>query len=147
MSFVLGLSPNLLFPIPVRLSGLFIIAVGVGFLSSTLFYRKPNDVMKSTYVTLVKAIKRINLAENLGRTESFTILGPYKYVRNPQYFGAFLLLIGLWLLLDYTFLFFGAFFLFLFFRFVLIPFEEKELVAIFGDQYQNYMRPRAGSTF
>jgi len=90
VSLVLRLSPNLLFPIPVRLSGLFIIAVGVGFLGWTLFYRKPSDVMKSTYVTIVKAIKRINVAENLGRTESLTILGPYKYVRHPQYFGVFL---------------------------------------------------------
>ena len=96
--------------------------------------------MKSTYVTIVKAIKGTNVAKKLGRTETFTIMGPYKCVRHPQYFGAFLLLIGLWLLLDYTFLFFGALFLFLWFKFVLIPFEEKELVAIFNDQYKNYIK-------
>jgi protein-S-isoprenylcysteine O-methyltransferase Ste14 len=140
VTLVLGLSFNLLFPLPIRLLGLFITAVGVGFLSWTLRYRKPNDVMKSTYVTIVKAIRRINVKENLGRIESLTILGPYKYVRHPQYFGASLLLVGLWVLLDYTFLFFGALFLFLWFRFILIPFEEKELLAIFGDQYENYMR-------
>ena len=139
VTLALGLSLNLLLPISIRLSGLFIIAVGVSFLGWTLFYRKPSDVMKSTYVTIVKAIKRIDVKENLGRAEPLTILGPYKYIRHPQYFGAFLLLIGWWLLLDYTFLFFGALFLFLWFRFILIPFEEKELLALFGDQYKNYM--------
>ena len=96
--------------------------------------------MKSTYVTIMKAIKRINVKEHLGRTEPLTILGPYKYVRNPLYFGVFLLLVGWWLLLDYIFLFFAALFLFLWFRFILIPFEEKELMAIFGDQYEKYMK-------
>ena len=133
--FVLGLPPNLLFPLPIRLIGIFVVAVGFGFLGWTLIYRKPVEVMESTYVTIVKAIKRLKVEKNLGRTEPLVILGPYKYVRNPQYFGACLLLIGWWLLLDYTFLF-----LFLWFRFVLIPFEEKELVAIFGEQYKDYMR-------
>ena len=140
VTLAVGLAANLLFPIPVQLSGFFITVIGIGFLSWTLRYRKPSDVMKSTYVTIMKAIRRMNGKENLGRSEPLTILGPYKYVRNPQYFGAFLLLIGLWLLLGYTFLLFGAVFLFLWFRFVLIPFEEKELVAIFGDQYENYMK-------
>jgi protein-S-isoprenylcysteine O-methyltransferase Ste14 len=140
VTLAVGLAANLLFPIPVQLSGFFIIAIGIGFLGWTLRCRKPRDVMKSTYVTIMKAIRRMNVTETLGRTEPLTILGPYKYVRNPQYFGAFLLLIGLWLLLGYTFLLFGAVFLFLWFRFVLIPFEEKELVAIFGDQYPKYMK-------
>ncbi len=122
VTFVLGLPSNLLFLLPIRLIGPFIIALGFGFLSWTLFYRKPSDIMKSTYVTIVKAIKRLNVDENLGRTESLTIFGPCKYVRHPLYFGVFLLLIGWWFLLDYTFLFFGALFLFLWFRFVLIPF-------------------------
>jgi protein-S-isoprenylcysteine O-methyltransferase Ste14 len=140
VTLVLGLSLNLLFPIPIQLLGLFIIAIGVGFLGWTLYYRKLGDITESTYVTIVKAIKRINFKKNLGRTEPLTVLGPYKYVRHPQYFGAFLSLVGMWLLLGYTFLFFGAVFLLLWFRFVLIPFEEKEIVAIFGDQYESYIR-------
>ena len=32
--------------------------------------------MKSTYVTIVKAIKGTNVAKKLGRTETFTIMGP-----------------------------------------------------------------------
>lgn len=88
----------------------------------------------------MKAIKKINIKNTLTRTEALTILGPHKYVRHPLYFCVFLLLLGWWLLLDYTFLLFGALFLFLWFRFVVIPLEERELVAIFGDQYKDYMK-------
>ena len=140
VTLILGLSFNPLFPLPVRLLGFFIIAIGMGFAGWTLRYRKPNDIMESSYATVKKAIKRINVKEKVGRTESLVILGPYKYVRHPQYFGVVMLLFGLGLSLAFTFLFFGSLFIFLWFRFVLIPFEEKELVAIFGEQYKNYMR-------
>jgi len=51
-----------------------------------------------------------------------------------------MLIFGLGLLSSFTFLFFASLFSFLWFRFVLIPFEEKEIVAIFGEQYKDYMR-------
>jgi protein-S-isoprenylcysteine O-methyltransferase Ste14 len=140
VTLILGLSFDLPFPLPVKLLGFFVIAVGVGFAGWTLRYRKPYDIMESSYATVMKAIKRINVNENIGRSESLVILGPYKYVRNPQYFGVVMLLFGLGLLLSFTFLFFGSLFLFLWFRFVLIPFEERELLVLFGDQYETYMR-------
>ena len=96
--------------------------------------------MESSYITIMKAIKRIQLTESMGRAESLVILGPYKYVRNPQYFGVVMVLFGLGLLLGFTFLFFGSLFSFLWFRFVLIPFEEKELSSLFGDQYRIYVK-------
>ena len=140
VTLILGLSFDLSFPLPIRLLGFFLIAVGVGFAGWTLRYRKPLEIMESSYATVVKAIKGINVSEKVGRSESLVILGPYKYVRHPQYFGMVMLLLGLGLLLSFTFLFFGSLFLFLWFRFVLIPFEEKELLALFGDQYETYMR-------
>ena len=140
VTFILGLSFDLLFPLPVRLLGLLIIAIGIGFAGWTLNYRKPYDVMMSSYATVKKAIKRINVKEKIGRTETLVIMGPYEHVRHPQYFGVVMLLFGLGLLSSFTFLFFASLFSFLWFRFVLIPFEEKELMAIFGDQYKNYMR-------
>jgi len=140
VTLILGLSFNLLFPLPVRFLGLFIVAVGLCFAGWTLRYRKPYDIMESSYATVMKAIKRIQVAENMDRSEPLVILGAYKHVRHPQYFGVVMLLFGLGLLLSFAFLFFASLFLFLWFRFVLIPFEEKELVAIFGEQYKNYMR-------
>ena len=140
VTLVLGLSFDLLFPLPVRILGVFVISVGAGFAGWTLRYRKPNDIMESSYATVKKAIKRINVKEKIGRSESLVIVGPYKYVRHPQYFGVVMLIFGLGLLSSFTFLFFASLFSFLWFRFVLIPFEEKELLAIFGEQYKNYMR-------
>ena len=140
VTLILGLPFDIVFPLSVRLLGFFVIAVGVGFAGWTLRYRNPYDIMESSYATVRKAIKRIQVAEKIGRSEPLVILGPYKYVRHPQYFGVVLLLFGLGLLSSFTFLFFASLFSFLWFRFILIPFEEKELVAIFGDQYKNYMR-------
>ena len=140
VNLVLGLTFNLLFPLPVKLLGFFIITIGVFFAGWTLRYRRPYDIMESSYITVVKAIRRIQVAENMGRSESLVVVGPYKYVRNPQYFGVVMLLFGLGLLFGFTFLFFGSFFSFLWFRFVLIPFEEKELLSLFGDQFRIYMQ-------
>ena len=139
-TMILGLSFDPSFPFLVRLLGFFPIVIGVCFAGWTLRYRRPYDIMESSYITVVKAIKRIQVTENLGRSESLVIVGPYNYVRNPQYFGVVMVLFGLGLLLGFTFLFFGSLISFLWFRFVLIPFEEKELLSLFGDQYRTYMR-------
>lgn len=140
LTLILGFPLNLFFPLPIRLLSFFIITIGLFFAGWTLCYRKPYDIMESSYITVMKAIKRIHLTENMGRAESLVILGPYKYVRNPQYFGVVMVLFGLGLLLGFTFLFFGSLLSFLWFRFVLIPFEEKELLSLFGDQYRIYMK-------
>jgi protein-S-isoprenylcysteine O-methyltransferase Ste14 len=137
---IFGIALRIAFPLPIRLFGLSLIALSLGLFGWLFHYRKPIDIIVSTYVTLMKAIRKINLKNPVGRTESLTILGPHKYVRHLLYFCVFLLLLGCWLLLDYTFLFFGALFLFLWFKFIVIPFEERELVAIFGDQYKDYMK-------
>jgi len=95
-------------------------------------------VVVSTFITFAKAMKRTPLEKRSGRTESLLILGPYKYICHPIHFAVFLMLFGWWLLLDYTFLFFSALLLLLWFKF--IAFEERELVAIFGDHYKDYAR-------
>ena len=140
VTLVLGLTFDLLFPLPVRLLGFIVISVGVFFAGWTLSYRKTSDIMLSSYATVMKAIRRINVKERIGRTEPLVIVGPYKYVRHPQYFGVVMLFFGLGLLFSFVFLFFASLFVFLWFRFILIPFEEKELVALFGAQYKNYVR-------
>ena len=144
VTLILDLPFDIVFPLPFRLLGFFVILVGLAFAGWTLRYRRPSDIMESSYETVMKAIKRINVKEKIVRSESLLIVGPYKYVRHPQYFGVVMLLFGLGLLLGFTFLFFGSLFSFLWFRFVLIPFEEKELLALFGDQYETYMKQVPG---
>ncbi len=140
VTIIFGIPFSLAIPFPVRLFGLLLIASGLGFLGWLFKHRKPVDVVVSTYVTFLKAVRRIALEKQSGRTELLVIVGPYKHVRHPIYFSVFLLLLGWWVLLDCSFLFFSALLLLMWFAFVVVPFEERELVAIFGSQYEIYAR-------
>jgi len=140
ITVIFGIPYSLAFPVSARLFGLLLVGLGLAFLGWLFRTRNPTDVVVSTYVTFVKAVRRIPLGKQSGRTEPLIIMGPYRYVRHPLYFSVFLLLLGWWVLLDYTFLLFAAVLLLLWFKFVVIPFEEKELLAIFGDQYENYAK-------
>jgi protein-S-isoprenylcysteine O-methyltransferase Ste14 len=50
------------------------------------------------------------------------------------------LLLGWWLLLDYSFLLISDLLLLPWFNFVVASFEEKELRAIFGADYEEYAK-------
>jgi protein-S-isoprenylcysteine O-methyltransferase Ste14 len=128
------------FPLPIRLVGLVVVALGFIFLGWLFKYRRPSDILTSTYVTFSKAAVKAPLEERQVRTEPLVVSGPYRYVRHPLYSGVLLLLLGWWLLLDYTFLGASIPFLLLWFNFVVGPFEEKELRAIFGDAYEQYAK-------
>jgi protein-S-isoprenylcysteine O-methyltransferase Ste14 len=140
VTVIFGIPFTLTLPLPARLFSLLLLALGVASLGWLFRYRKPIDAVVSTYVTFVKAVRRIPSGKQSGRTEPLIIMGPYRYIRHPIYSSVFLLLLGWWLLLDYTFLLLAATLLLLWFKFVVVPFEERELVAIFGDQYENYAK-------
>lgn len=137
---IFGIPSSFAFPLPVRLLGLLLLTLGSIFIGWLFRYRKPIDILVSTYITLLKIGRRTRLEERSGRTEPLVITGPYRYVRHPLYFGVVVLVLGWWLLLGYTFLLFSAIFLLLWYNFVLTPFEEKELKAVFGEQYEQYMK-------
>jgi len=127
------------FPLPVRFIGLLLLLSGFVFLGWLLRFRKPVDILISTYVTFSKAARgRASLDERSGRTESLVVRGPYRYVRHPLYSDVVLLLLGWWLLLDFSFLLISALFLLLWFSFVVTRFEERELKALFGNDYEKY---------
>jgi protein-S-isoprenylcysteine O-methyltransferase Ste14 len=137
----LRIPPQFGFPLPVRLIGLALLLVGFIFLSWLFRYRRPRDILVSTYVTFSKVRReRTRLEERSSRTEPLVVKGPYRYVRHPLYSDVVLLLLGWWLLLDYSFLLISALLLLLWFDFVVTRFEERELRAIFGDDYEEYSR-------
>lgn len=140
LTVITGIPFSLGFALPIRLVGGLIIAVSLLFYGWLFKYRSPADILFSTYVTISKAIGGEPLEKPSGRNEPLVVQGPYRYVRHPLYFGNVLMLIGWWLLLDYTFLLFSAVLLLLWFSFVVANFEEKELRAIFGEQYEQYSR-------
>jgi protein-S-isoprenylcysteine O-methyltransferase Ste14 len=136
---ILGIPPTLGFVLHVRLFGALPLVVGFLFLLWLFRYRKPADILVSTYVTFSK-VRGVSLEKPLGRTEPLVIRGPHRYVRHPLYLGVVLLVLSFWVLLDYTLLLFSAILLLLWFNFVVAPFEEKELRAMFGDHYGQYSR-------
>jgi protein-S-isoprenylcysteine O-methyltransferase Ste14 len=91
---------------------------------------------------------------SLGKNVSETILtkkghelvthGPYHWVRHPLYATALLLLVSTSVMAESWFLFAYAIAAVLIFRFIVIPQEEKRLVAAFGNEYREYQR-RSGA--
>jgi protein-S-isoprenylcysteine O-methyltransferase Ste14 len=135
---ILGIIYSLDLTWQTRLIGLPVIFSGVLFLGWPFKYKRPIDILISTYVTFLKIVKSTSLETIFGRTEPLVIQGPHKHVRHPPYFGVVTIVFGLGLLLDYSILLISAIALLSGFRFVVAPFEEKELRALFGEQYQQY---------
>lgn len=140
LSVLTGYGPHLDLPLPVRFLGVPLMAAGVFSVAIVLRYRSPRDVLDSTGVTMLKFYHRTRLERQGGRTEPFIPRGPYRYVRNPMYMGVVCIAFGFAVTFaSVAFLFWGAV-LTIWFWFVWIPFEERELEALFGDGYLDYKR-------
>jgi protein-S-isoprenylcysteine O-methyltransferase Ste14 len=137
----LELPPSLNIQQPfLRIGGLGILLAG-GALALWLFkYRDPRSMIVSTYYTFVKMFTRAPVSKEGSRTEPLITEGPQKYVRNPLYLSAVICFLGWALLTDRTSSLIGVLFVLVWFVFVQIPFEEKELRTFFGDQYVFYSK-------
>ena len=140
LGIALGMAVRLRLPLPLRFTGLLALALGFAILAWLFTHRRPIDVLVSTYVTLTKNLAKVGLDEHAVRSEPLVITGPHRFVRHPLYSAAIILVAGWWLVFDYTFLLFCAGFLTAWFNFVVAPFEERELRALFGAQYEAYAR-------
>jgi protein-S-isoprenylcysteine O-methyltransferase Ste14 len=140
VTIVLQVPQKLNFPLSIRFIGFGVLMSGFLLFGWLLKYRRPVDIAVSTYATFSKMISRANLEERSVRTEPLVVKGPYGYVRHPLYTGVILLILGWWLLLDYSFLLVSAVLFSLWLNFVVAPFEEKELRAIFGEDYEQYSK-------
>jgi len=138
VSSLLGLPPSLSLPAVVRLLGGATAILGLSMAAWTFRARSPASMIVSTYVTFDKAIRRIPAADSAGRTEPLVVSGPQKYTRNPLYFGAIAMVLGWALLGGYTFVLVATLALLLWFGLVLIPLEERELRALFGEEWKRY---------
>ena len=137
---IVGIPSSFGFALPARLLGVPVVASGFLLFGWLFKHRKPVDILVSTYSTLLKVIGGVPLEKLSGRTEPFVVQGPYLYVRHPLYLDVVLLVLGWWLMLDYSSLLFSAVLLLLWFNFAVAHFEEKELRAIFGEQYERYSK-------
>lgn len=134
-----GLEP-LNLPLGLRLAGLGLVFAGAGVEYYVMRHRRPLEVLVSTSDTLLKLLRRRPVGERTRRTEPFIPNGPYVYTRNPMYLGVVLMAFGLGLAYSSAPLLLWGVVVSLWFSLVLIPFEEKELEALFGDSYMGYKR-------
>ena len=136
---ILNLPSSLDLPLLLRVLGGVLIGVGVALALWLFKYRKPVTMLVSTYFTFRKLFTRTPIEEISGRVEPLIIRGPQKYVRHPLYLGAIITFLGYGFLSGSTSTFFATFIILLWFWLIQIPFEEKEMCALFGDQYLRYM--------
>jgi len=138
VSVIFGFPSSLGLPLPVRVVGGAMIVVGLSVAAWVFRYRSPADMVVSTYFTFTKLFRRAAIAEFLGRTERLVVNGPQRYVRHPLYFGIIVVVFGWALESTYTFVLIAGVAVLLWFWLVMIPFEERELRALFGEQYTKY---------
>ena len=127
-------------PLAVRLVGLGPFVAGAAMFGWLLRYRRWGDILVSTHASIVKGFRRAPLEERLDRTEPLVVVGPYRIVRHPMYSGIGMMVLGIGILTDHTWALLGAVLLCLWFTFAVAPFEERELRALFGRAYEDYMR-------
>jgi len=132
--FQLGLSPS------IRLFGAALLAISAVLWIWLFRCRRPADVLVSTYSTFSKLLGRVELKQSLGRKERLVVRGPYKLVRHPMYLAVLVSIVGWGLLLDLAFVLLAAPLALLWFNFVVMPYEERELIALFGQDYEEYMK-------
>lgn len=130
-------SPNL--PLVLRIVGALVIGTGGALILWLMKYRKPQDMIVSTYYTFAKMISGSSIQEMSGRSEPLVVQGPQKIVRHPLYLGALLAFLGWGLLTNSTSNLIATLVALIWYAVVQIPFEEKELRALFGEQYVKYM--------
>jgi protein-S-isoprenylcysteine O-methyltransferase Ste14 len=136
----LGIPIRLHLPTGLRVAGGTVLLFGYAFMGWLYRCRKPIAILESTYITMRRAGGLAQPPDTWARTEPLILLGPQRYVRHPLYFAVVVVALGWWLLLDYTLLLLMAFFFFLWFTLVVIRFEERELRALFPEEYEAYAR-------
>ncbi|HKT21108.1 MAG TPA: isoprenylcysteine carboxylmethyltransferase family protein [Nitrososphaerales archaeon] len=138
LAALLGLPPSFDLPPVARALGGAILVAGAAVAVWTFRARRPADVIVSTYVTLTKALSRTPPAAKAGRKEPLVAAGPQRYTRNPLYLGVVLIVSGSALFAASPFLAVAALVFLGWFVLVLIPYEESELRALFGEEWARY---------
>lgn len=140
ITVALGLPADLSLPLEVRLLGLLPATYGVLLAGWVARFRGPGPMLESTWSTFLKLLGLQPLGAPAGRTEPLVVAGPYRLVRHPLYSGILGITLGIAALADHPWAYLGCLGLGLWFAGVLAPFEERELMALFGPPYREYMR-------
>ncbi len=106
--------------------------LGGGAFMMTVIHIISNGLTVIGFVIMWKGWKLIH-----GAKDSLVMDGPYAYVRHPQYFGLFVIMIGM--LIQWPTIITALMFpvlVFIYYR--LSKKEEEEMIRTFGDEYKQY---------
>ena len=120
--------------------GALLVAFGLLWAGWVFMFRTPKEFLLSTFLTFKKALTRADPSNPLGRAEPFIVDGPYLYVRNPTYFGACVMFLGAALITGATFLVLSTLGLAIWFNLIVMPYETREMKALFGQDYVTYTK-------
>jgi protein-S-isoprenylcysteine O-methyltransferase Ste14 len=129
---------RLTLPATARWFGLGVVIVSLAIAVWVFQCRKSADMLRSTSATFAKLFVRTHISRPLGRNEPLVIVGPQRYVRHPLYLSVMLGVVGWGLFSASTVALAEAIPFALWFILVQIPFEERELIALLGEQYREY---------
>ena len=96
--------------------------------------------MVTVWLNWVLSTLGANISETVLTKERHQLVttGPYRWVRHPLYVGAIALFVSIGLMLASWFILFWTAVAMIALRAVVIPQEEAQLVAKFGERYQSY---------
>lgn len=128
LGIILAITLHSFFPRPAIIGypwthcGTLVIIAGIAqFVASvSLFVRKKTDIRPG------------------GMPTSLIAEGPYRYTRNPIYLANMMVLLGVCLLLGSLVPFIVLPLYFAIVNTFIVPFEERRLISIFGQQYRGY---------
>jgi protein-S-isoprenylcysteine O-methyltransferase Ste14 len=78
--------------------------------------------------------------EPMQKPSNLVLAGPYRYSRNPLYFGGLLILLGLVIVWSSVLTAFLTILVYIIFRYMFIKKEELILEEEFGDQYREFKK-------
>jgi protein-S-isoprenylcysteine O-methyltransferase Ste14 len=116
--------------------------VPLGFLFSAVFliFATPGLLMLAIggSISIIGLLIRAWSSGHIRKNQTLAISGPYAHTRNPLYLGSFIMGLGFtiasgvwWLSIIFAILFLGIYF-------PVMKAESKELIEIFGNEYENY---------
>lgn len=116
--------------------------VPLGFIFAVVFlvFARPTmlSLIIGAVISIIGLLTRAWASGHIRKNKTLAISGPYAYTRNPLYVGSFIMGLGFtiasgvwWLAILFAILFLGIYL-------PVMRVEAKELIAIFGEEFENY---------
>lgn len=105
-----------------------------------LFLLKPAWFFPGLLVSMAGEALQLWCMATIKTKKSLTTTGPYMFVRNPMYIGRYFLILGILMMTGNPFLMLLATVIYYFYMVNRVNREEKILLELFGEDYEQYRR-------